>query len=120
MAKTCEATLDQNGEYASLNTNCLYRPTDDLTLEYICAFCNSKLFMFIYEQFFGALRMSGGYFQFQSPQLRVMPIKVIPPKEQKPFVSCVRLLLANLRKELPFNTALKCWNSTNCFTSFTA
>jgi hypothetical protein len=28
----------------------------------------------IYEQFFGALRMSGGYLQFQAPQLRVLPV----------------------------------------------
>jgi hypothetical protein len=32
--------------------------------------------MFVYEQFFGALRMSGGYFQFQAPQLRVIPVRV--------------------------------------------
>jgi len=31
--------------------------------------------MFFYDQFFGALRMSGGYYQFQAPQLRVMPFK---------------------------------------------
>ena len=31
--------------------------------------------MFFYEQFFGALRMSGGYFQFQAPQLRVIPTR---------------------------------------------
>ena len=31
--------------------------------------------MFFYEQFFGALRMSGGYYQFQAPQLRVIPTK---------------------------------------------
>jgi adenine-specific DNA-methyltransferase len=98
MAKTCEASLDMDGEYASLNTNCLYGPTKGLTLEYICAFCNSKVFMFIYEQFFGALRMSGGYFQFQSPQLRVMPITVITPKEQEPFVKQVRSLLVNIEQ----------------------
>ena len=31
--------------------------------------------MFFYEGFFGALRMGGGYYQFQAPQLRVMPFK---------------------------------------------
>jgi hypothetical protein len=102
MAKTCEAALDTDGEYASLNTNCLYSPIKGLTLEYICALCNSKLFMFIYEQFFGALRMSGGYFQFQSPQLRVMPIRVIAPKDQEPFVSRVRSLLADLGRGKAF------------------
>ena len=31
--------------------------------------------MLLYKQFFGALRMSGRYFQFQAPQLRVLPFK---------------------------------------------
>lgn len=31
--------------------------------------------MFFYEEFFGSLRMSGGYFQFQAPQIRVIPIR---------------------------------------------
>lgn len=81
MARACEAALDVNGEYASLNTNCFFKPTNGLTLEYVTAFCNSKVFMFIYQQFFGALRMSGGYFQFQAPQLRVIPIRVISAAE---------------------------------------
>src|ERR1039457_366575 len=42
----------------------------------VAAFCGSKAFMFLYHQLFGALRMSGGYFQFQAPQLRVMPIRL--------------------------------------------
>ncbi|HEV2379573.1 MAG TPA: hypothetical protein VG206_07220 [Terriglobia bacterium] len=35
--------------------------------------------MFLYDQFFGALRMSGGYYQFQAPQLRVIPLRDAPP-----------------------------------------
>jgi len=93
MAKSCEAALDHAGEYASLNTNCVYQPKNDLTLEYICAFCNSKLFMFVYQQFFGSLRMAGGYFQFQAPQLRVIPIKVISEKAQAPFIKLVRSMV---------------------------
>lgn len=78
MAKECEAFLDVSGEYASLNTNCFYDPIPSVSLKFIVAFCNSKIFMFFYNQFFGALRMSGGYYQFQSPQLRVIPCKVPP------------------------------------------
>ena len=73
MAKECEALLDLDGEYASINTNCFYSPNSETELEFVGAFCNSKLFMFIYDLFFGALRMSGGYYQFQAPQLRVIP-----------------------------------------------
>jgi hypothetical protein len=82
MAKTCEALIDTFGEFASFNTNCFYRPTDDLDIRFVGAFCNSKLFMFFYTQFFSALRMSGGYFQFQAPQLRVVPFKCPTPNEQ--------------------------------------
>lgn len=72
-AKTCEAFYDCEGEFASLNTNCLYDVKDGTSLGYIAGYCNSKLLMFFYDQFFGSLRMSGGYYQFQAPQLRVIP-----------------------------------------------
>lgn len=75
MAKRCEALFDREGKYASLNTNCLYSMRDGTSLDFVAGYCNSRLFMFIYDQFFGALRMSGGYYQFQAPQLRVIPYK---------------------------------------------
>lgn len=75
MAKHCETFFDKHGEYASLNTNCVYGSRDGISLGFVAGYCNSKLFMFFYDQFFGALRMSGGYYQFQAPQLRVMPFK---------------------------------------------
>lgn len=93
MAKICEALVDLEGEYASVNTNCFYGQNSDIELEYIAAFSNSKLFMFIYNLFFGALRMSGGYYQFQAPQLRVIPLKKISKQEQKPFVRLVQQIV---------------------------
>jgi len=74
MAKHCEAALDREGEFAGLNVNCISSPTADLSLEFLCWYCHSSIFMFFYNQLFGALRMSGGYYQFQAPQLRVMPV----------------------------------------------
>ena len=76
MGRMCEAVLDHRGEYASMNTNCFYEPMADGDLEFIAAYANSKLFIFLYDQFFRALRMAGGYYQFQAPQLRVMPVPV--------------------------------------------
>ena len=29
---------------------------------------------YVYQGYFGALRMSGGYFQFQAPQIKVLPV----------------------------------------------
>ena len=88
--------LDSDGEYASLNTNCFYAPKNGISLEFIAAFCSSKVFMFLYRQLFGALRMSGGYFQFQSPQLRAIPIRQ-PPRDQQDFVKVVRDLTAAMK-----------------------
>jgi len=83
MAKRCEALYDVKGEYASVNTNCFYSPLNDPgDLPMVASYCGSKVFMFFYHQFFGALRMAGGYFQFQSPQLRVMPMR-IPSRTQR-------------------------------------
>jgi hypothetical protein len=76
IAKDCEAFIDTDGEYASINTNCFHTPGVDVSIEFIAALCNSKLFMFIYQQLFGALRMGGGYFQFQAPQLRLIPVRL--------------------------------------------
>jgi hypothetical protein len=90
LAKSCEAFLDDNGAYASLNTNCFHSPKDGVSLDYVLAFCNSSVFMFLYEQFFGALRMNGGYFQFQAPQLRIIPVREAPPAGQKAIVSLAR------------------------------
>jgi hypothetical protein len=67
-----EAFLDENGDYASANTNFAYDARHNLY--YLLALLNSSLMSALYGAYFGALRMSGGYYQFQSPQLRVLPI----------------------------------------------
>ena len=93
MAKGCEAYIDIDGEYASLNTNCFYNPKEEVSLKFVGGICNSKLFMFLYERFFGALRMSGGYYQFQAPQIRVMPIKRVNLNQQAPVIDLVDQIL---------------------------
>lgn len=85
LARECEAFFDSEGEFASLNTNCIYE-AKGVALDFLAGYCNSRLFMFFYDQFFGALRMSGGFYQFQAPQLRVVPFKV-PPEQIQARVS---------------------------------
>jgi tRNA1(Val) A37 N6-methylase TrmN6 len=80
MAATAEAFLDENGEYAGLNINCIYKPKGDLSLTFLLGYSNSLLFMFFYNQFFGALRMGKGY-QFQAPQLRTIPVPKFTDKK---------------------------------------
>jgi hypothetical protein len=95
MARRCEAFYDPNGEYASVNTNCFYSPLNDPEdLPMVAAYCGSKAFMFLYHQLFGALRMSGGYFQFQAPQLRVMPMR-IPTSTQRAALIALAVRLSD-------------------------
>jgi|Deesub1362A_J573_1020465.scaffolds.fasta_scaffold09012_4 hypothetical protein len=75
IAKRIEAVLDQNGEFSSANTNFLYE--SKFGLHYLLAVLNSTLMSVLYSAYFGSLRMSGGHFQFQAPQLRVLPIRRI-------------------------------------------
>ena len=93
MARRCEAFYDVSGEYASLNTNCFYNPLNDAgDLPMVAAYCGSKAFMFLYHQLFGALRMAGGYFQFQAPQLRVMPMRVPTPAQRDALIALAHRL----------------------------
>lgn len=55
--------------------------------------------MFFYEQFFGALRMSGGYYQFQAPQIRVIPIRKPDKKTEKAVEDLVDRILAAKAKD---------------------
>ncbi len=88
IALRIEAFADFGGEYASANTNCSYG--GKYQLGYLCAILNSLLLSLIYSEYFGALRMSGGYFQFQAPQLSVLPIRRInfatPKKQRKQLI----------------------------------
>ncbi|HVB21963.1 MAG TPA: Eco57I restriction-modification methylase domain-containing protein [Ktedonobacteraceae bacterium] len=75
MAQRIETVLDQEGEFASANTNFAYESL--FNLHYLLAIVNSSLMSILYSGYFGALIMSGGYFQFQAPQLRILPIRRI-------------------------------------------
>ncbi|MBR4250749.1 MAG: Eco57I restriction-modification methylase domain-containing protein [Kiritimatiellae bacterium] len=89
-----EAFLDESGEFASLNTNCVYQTAKGVSLKYLLGVCNSTPFTEIYKLFFGSLHMSGGYMQFQAPQLRIMPIPRATTTEQKRIARLVDRILA--------------------------
>jgi hypothetical protein len=71
-----EAVVDGEGDYASMNTN--FVMPGELDLYAVGALANSTLLSWIYEGYFGALRMSGGFMQAQAPQLRVLPMPKLP------------------------------------------
>lgn len=88
MALRPEVVFDTVGELCSINTNCVYE--SELSLAYLAGILNSKAMAFIYDQFFGSLRMSGGYLQFQSPQLRALPIPTAEPDTLQAIVDQVQ------------------------------
>ncbi len=74
IAKRCEACIDLLGEFAALNANCVVDARAPYSLPFLSAYAHSNLFSFVYDLYFGGLRMSGGYYQFQAPQLRIVPV----------------------------------------------
>jgi hypothetical protein len=72
LCRRLEATVDESGDYASMNTNFVLPGSVDLFA--LAALMHSSLMTWIFEGYFGALKMGGGYMQAQAPQLRVLPI----------------------------------------------
>lgn len=100
-----EVFMDETGAFASLNTNCVYDPKPGYSLKFLLGLCNSRLFTVIYELLFGSLRMSGGYMQFQAPQLRVMPIPSAGDEDQQYITSRVDEILTIKKSDPAANTS---------------
>jgi len=78
LARRIEVFIDTEGAYASMDTNfALDKGEGTPSLLYVGAVCNARLLSWVYEQFFSALKLGGGYYQIQAPQLRMLPIKRI-------------------------------------------
>nr|WKN35046.1 N-6 DNA methylase [Tunicatimonas sp. TK19036] len=69
IAIEAEAFLDDKGDYASINTNCLHSFQKGFHPKYVLAWINSKLYQFTFECFFEGLKMQGGYLLYSAPNL---------------------------------------------------
>ncbi len=93
LAKCPQVYYDENGEFASANTNMVYKLTT-YKYKFLLAFFNSKLFNYVYHTMFGGLSMLGSV-QVQAPQIK----KSIIPKlnnyevQQKPIIKIVNKIL---------------------------
>jgi hypothetical protein len=83
----------------SHSLNCVHTPKIGYNLEYLTGILNSKLISFIYSELFSGLKMSGGYFQFQAPQLRILPI-ANTTKEQMEELSNLVKKISSLKNEI--------------------
>jgi hypothetical protein len=96
VAKTAlrvEAFLDEFGDYASINTNCIHSFGARYAPKYVLAWLHSMLFHYAYTCFFDAIRMSGGYLAFSAPMLRAMHIYPASSQEQAEVVKLVDEIL---------------------------
>lgn len=93
IAITPEAFYDENGEYASINTNCIHSFSDDFIPEFILGWVNSKLFQYMFECFFDGLKMSGGYLLYSAPNLINTYIKLAKIDEQTKIASIVKQII---------------------------
>jgi len=100
LALFIEGFIDVKGGYASINTNCIHSPKMDLSLKSLAGIINSKLISFVYSEIFSGLKMSGGYFQFQAPQLRVLPIKLPTSKSQEQKIIGLVEQMLELQKKI--------------------
>jgi type I restriction-modification system DNA methylase subunit len=91
---SCEAFFDKNGEYASIDTNCVHSFKEDFIPEYVLCWLNSKLYNYMFECLFDGLRMSGGYLLYSAPNLKNTYIKVIPLDAQQLFVALADKMLS--------------------------
>ncbi len=100
IALRTEAFLDENGEYASINTNCIHSFSSKYEPYYILGWLNSKLFQYIYQCFFDGLKMSGGYLPYTAPNLSNMYIKEADSDSQRAISKKVRSILKS-KKDNP-------------------
>ena len=90
----CEAFYDRNGEYASINTNCIHSFKHDYLPEYILCWLNSRLYNYMFECLFDGLRMAGGYLLFSAPNLLNTYVKPAKIDQQQPFIALADRMLA--------------------------
>jgi adenine-specific DNA-methyltransferase len=100
-----EAFLDEDGNFASINTNCLYDFKKGVDSKYILAWVNSNLFQYCFECFFEGLKMQGGYLLYSAPNLLNLFIKEIDSSYQLPFITLVDKILSAKKENPKANTA---------------
>jgi len=90
--------IDTDGEYASTNTTFVFDFTDDVPILFVGSLLNSKLYNFIYKSIFSGLNMLGS-FQFQAPQIRLLPIPKNTKKEDRIKIMSIVKQIINSKKQ---------------------
>lgn len=74
LAKKIIASIDENGEFASSNTTFVYEFPSNYSIWLVGAILNSDFINRVYRAQFAGLNMPGDSYQFQAPQIRLLPL----------------------------------------------
>lgn len=74
LAKRIIASIDDLGEYSSSNTTFVYEFSKNYTIWLVGAILNSSFINKVYRAQFAGLNMPGDSYQFQAPQIRLLPL----------------------------------------------
>ena len=95
LSKSLKASLDSVGEFASSNTVFIREPIEPYSIYSLAGIINSSLMSYIYRSYFSGLNLLGS-FQFQAPQLKLLPIPKTPSTETLSLIDIeVRRILNN-------------------------
>ena len=102
IALRTEAFYDEEGCYASINTNCMHSFNSDYDPNFILGWLNSKLFQYVFECFFDGLKMAGGYLLYSAPNINNMYIKdASASKSEQALISNYVLSICAAKKQDP-------------------
>ncbi len=80
LSKQLRASLDLHGDYASSNSVFIIDSNSPYSLTVLAAIMNSTLMDYVYRTTFSGLNLLGS-FQFQAPQIRILPIPHLVSRE---------------------------------------
>ena len=92
--RVCKTTNNIYGGKVNILTNF----THEININYILALLNSKLLSYFYRIKNETKHLKGGYFGFDIPSIKELPIPKISEEEQKPFIQKVDKII-KLKKE---------------------
>ena len=83
LSKRLVATVDARGEYASADTVFIFDFKEPWSIFVVAGLLNSSFLDLIYRTQFAGLNMPGEWYQFQAPQIRLLPLPELTIESRK-------------------------------------
>jgi len=103
MKKICftpTSSLFESAERIPINTvYVIHSKNNEVSLRYLLAILNSKLFGYYTRKKYATTAMRGGFIELRAFEIEQLPIKIVSDSEQKPIISLVDKMLS-LNKRL--------------------